>query len=119
MGEGIKKKKLSSIRAKRTHTARRCGCALAQHHYHLNIIFEHCLSNNHQLLVATMSESYKELENPISDACDAYSIRGNPKIKPLLREFNMPYEYLLLRIKGRDSRSTQANTNKVLDEAQK
>ena len=41
-----------------------------------------------------MSESYKELEKRISDACDAYSARGNPKIKPLSREFNVPYERL-------------------------
>jgi hypothetical protein len=78
----------------------------------------HCLSNNHRLLAATMSESYKELEKRISDACDAYSARRNPKIKPLSREFDVPYKRLLRRIKGRDSRSTRVNPNKILYEAQ-
>ena len=63
-----------------------------------------------------MLESYIEIENRISKAYDAYSTRGKPKIKPLSREFNVPYKRLLNRINGHNSRSTRTITTKVLDE---
>ena len=65
-----------------------------------------------------MAESYKEIENCISEANEAYYATGKPKIKPLAREFNVPYHRLLSRINGGDSRSTRRTTNKALDEAQ-
>ena len=65
-----------------------------------------------------MSESYTEIENRISEAYDAYFARGKPKILPLARKFNVPYQRLYSRVNGRDSRSTRAIITKSLDEAQ-
>ena len=65
----------------------------------LNIIFIELLNSK----PPTMSESYIEIENRISEAYDAYSARGKPKIKPLSQKFNVPYKRLLSRINGRDS----------------
>jgi hypothetical protein len=65
-----------------------------------------------------MPESYKDIEDRISKACDAYNQREKPKIKALAREFDVPYKRLLARINGRQSRSTRPSTNKALDEAQ-
>jgi hypothetical protein len=58
------------------------------------------------------TESYTEIENRISEAYNAYFARGKPKILPLAREFNVPYQRLYSIVNDRDSRSTRAITTK-------
>jgi hypothetical protein len=65
-----------------------------------------------------MSENSSEIEDRISDAIQAYNDRDNPKIAQLAREFRVPYQRLLGRVRGRVSRLARSGPNKVLDKSQ-
>ncbi len=65
-----------------------------------------------------MSESYKDIEERISIAADAYKSRSKAPITSLAREFDLPYSRLYNRINGRKSRSTRAATNRKLNNEQ-
>ena len=65
-----------------------------------------------------MSNTYKDIEDRITIAVDAYKSRSKAPITSLLREFNVPYYRLYNRINGRKSRSTRATTNRKLNKEQ-
>lgn len=65
-----------------------------------------------------MAEGYINIEDRISAAYEAYQTHKKPNIKALSRDFDVPYSRLLVRIRGRKSRSMRQPTNKALDKAQ-
>ena len=65
-----------------------------------------------------MSKLNSELEKRISDALCAYYDRGEPKIAPLSREFDISYQLLKGRVQGRQSRSAKTPSNKALNKGQ-
>ena len=65
-----------------------------------------------------MSKLNSELEKRISDALCAYYDRGEPKIAPLAREFDISYQLLKGRVQGRQSRSAKTPSNKALNKGQ-
>jgi DDE superfamily endonuclease. len=65
-----------------------------------------------------MSKSNTDIEKRISDALHAYYDRGEPKIAPLARESDVPYQRLRARVQGRPSRSAKIPSNKALDKGQ-
>jgi hypothetical protein len=62
-----------------------------------------------------MPKKTPAFEDKISKAIEAYYQRKKPKIKPLAREFEVPYSTLHARIHGRIKGSTRANNNKTLN----
>jgi hypothetical protein len=70
------------------------------------------------LPTTTMSKFDPEIEKRIADALCAYHDRGEPKIAPLAREFDIPYKQLKGRVQGRQSRSARTGPNRALDEGQ-
>ncbi|KAJ5195497.1 uncharacterized protein N7498_008935 [Penicillium cinerascens] len=65
-----------------------------------------------------MSKSNTDIEKRISDALRAYYDLGDPKMAPLAREFDVPYQRLRARYRGRPSRSAKIPSNKALDKGQ-
>ena len=65
-----------------------------------------------------MPDSYKQIESRIENALVAISREETPNISRFAREFNVPYQRLLNRFKGRNSRSTRSPTGRLLSDAQ-
>ncbi|KAJ5798977.1 uncharacterized protein N7503_006482 [Penicillium pulvis] len=65
-----------------------------------------------------MSKSNTDIEKRISDALHAYYDRGEPKIAPLARTFDVSYQRLRARVLGRPSRSAKIPSNEALDKGQ-
>ena len=64
-----------------------------------------------------MPDSYKQLESHIENALVAISREETPNISRFAREFDVPYQRLLNRLKGRDSRSTRPPAGRLLSDA--
>ena len=65
-----------------------------------------------------MPESYQIIENRIENAITAILCEENPNISRFMREFNVPYGQLRMRLKGRDSWSTRPPTGCLLSDAE-
>ena len=61
-----------------------------------------------------MPKKTPDYENWISDALQAHNSRNNRKIKPLAREFHVPYHLLLARLKGRTTKTASYEAYKAL-----
>src|SRR6266480_2094371 len=65
-----------------------------------------------------MPELYHDIEHRIDDALKALQHQTNPEVASVAREYDVPYQRLLARFNGRNSKSTRPPTNRKLTEEQ-
>ena len=65
------------------------------------------------LPTTTMPKKFDEIEGRVQEALRAYHDRGKPKMTTLAREFDIPYQRLKRRVRGRKSRSEHPGPNKA------
>jgi hypothetical protein len=63
-----------------------------------------------------MAESYQEIESRIERAIIAIKREEKPIISRFARIYNIPYQRLLNRLKGRESRTTRNPAGRLLSD---
>ena len=61
---------------------------------------------------------YRSIEQRIEHAIDVIEGLDKPNIASFSREFHIPYDWLMRRVRGQQSKSDRPSMNKLLNDAQ-